>query len=204
MTLHFDLVEYPSSTANQEEWVINAQVEYCLVTQWNPPDNFFAYFPVGTKPLYIQYENFQAPCNHEATYTTKVLTKNEVSVDDSKTPAFINHDSKSPYLAVYTDSLDDLGWYLVQVTATLDVYNYLGDLDPSNDPDNHFTNSWLNDPITGQKIYAKSNPPADFIYEHTYNITVAILEVNETSIRKENTAPYLLPKPVTTHKIIAG
>ena len=105
---------------------------------------------------------------------------------------------------MYTDSLEDLGWYVVEVTATLDVFNYLGDLDPTNDPDNHFTNSWLYDPITGQKIYAKSNPPPDFIYDHSYNITVAILEVNETSIRKENTAPYLLPKPQTIHKIIAG
>jgi len=105
---------------------------------------------------------------------------------------------------VYTDSLEDLGWYVVEVTATLDVFNYLGDFDPTNDPDNHFTNSWLNDPITGQKIYAKSNPPPEFIYDHSYNITVAILEVNETSIRKENTAPYLLPKPQSTHKIIAG
>ena len=156
--------------------------------------------------LTIQYENFQSPCNHKATYTTKVLAKNEVALtgSDQTTPKFINHDSESPFLTVFTNSLDDLGWYVLEVTATLDVFDYLGDLDSTNDPDNHFANTWLNDPVTGQKIYGKSNPPPDFIYEHSYNITIAILQVNETSITDENTAPYLLPKPETTHKIIAG
>lgn len=35
-------------------------------------------------------------------------------------------------------------------------------------------------------------------------MTVAILKVNETSITDENTKPYLLPKPQTVHKVIAG
>ena len=119
-------------------------------------------------------------------------------------PAFINQDSRSPFLAVYTKSLDDLGWYLIEVTATLDVVNFLGDLDPTNDPDNGFVNTWLYDPVTNAKVYSKDNPPPGFIYAHSYNVTVAVLEVNETSITDENTRPYLLPKPQTTHKIIAG
>lgn len=92
----------------------------------------------------------------------------------------------------------------MEVTATLDVVNFLGDLDPTNDPDNGFVNTWLYDPVTNAKIYSKDNPPPGFIYAHTYNVTVAILEVNETSITDENTKPYLLPKPETTHKVIAG
>ena len=62
----------------------------------------------------------------------------------------------------------------------------------------------MNDPITGAKLYSKSNPPPGFIYAHSFNVTVAIIEVNETSITEENTKPYLLPKPVTNHKVIAG
>ena len=51
--LHFNLNRYPSSTANDEQWVINAQIEYCFVTQWIPPNNFEAYFVYGTKPMFI-------------------------------------------------------------------------------------------------------------------------------------------------------
>lgn len=99
---------------------------------------------------------------------------------------------------------DDVGWYNIEITSTLDVVNNLGDLDPTNDPDNDFVNTWLTDPITGNKIYGKENPPPGLIYQHSFNVTVAVYNVNETSITEENTRPYLLPKPTTTHKLIAG
>jgi len=44
-----------------------------------------------------------------------------------------------------------LGWYVVEVTATLNVLNLLGDLNTANDPDHTpaFLNTWLNDPVSG-------------------------------------------------------
>ena len=111
-------------------------------------------------------------------------------------PDFINHDSKSPYIAVFTNDLDDLGWYLIEITAELDVINYLDDT--------NYVNTWLKDPVTGAKIYSKANPPPDFIYTHSYNVTIAILEIGPDEITDENTKPYMLPKPVTIHKVIVG
>lgn len=66
-------------------------------------------------------------------------------------------------MAIYSDSFDDLGWYVVEVTATLDVIDYLGDLDPTNDPDNDFANTFLYD-SNGNKIYDSNNPPDGFVY----------------------------------------
>ena len=60
-------------------------------------------------------------------------------------------DPNSPLMTVYTNKTDDLGWYNVEVTASLTVIDLLGDLVSSNDPDHtpSFLNTWLNDPITG-------------------------------------------------------
>jgi hypothetical protein len=85
-------------------------------------------------------------------------------------------------MAIYTSDLDDLGWYVVEVTATLDVIDNLGDLDPSNnddlgyedDPDNIFLNSALYD-SAGNKIYGKAKPPTDFVYQSSFNITIGII-----------------------------
>lgn len=88
-------------------------------------------------------------------------------------------------MSVYTNSLDDLGWYVLEITATLDVIDLLGDMDELNnlpreshpdDPDNIFLNSALQDLDvtipTGlsnpsrvhPKLYGKESPPDDFIY----------------------------------------
>lgn len=93
-------------------------------------------------------------------------------------------DPKSPVMTVYTNKTDDLGWYVVEVTATLEVYNLLGDLDPSNDPDHTpaFLNTWLKDPVTGQKIYGKEKLPPNFIYNYSFNVTVGVIQVNTTSV----------------------
>lgn len=110
-------------------------------------------------------------------------------------------------MAVYSNDLADLGWYVLEVTATLDVIDNLGDLDPSNnaadDPDNIFLNSFLLD-SNGNKVYGKENPPPGFVYESSFSITLGVLEVNTTSVTEANTAPYILPKPTTTLRIIAG
>lgn len=71
-------------------WFINAQIEYCFVQKWTPPDNFETYFPIGSKPVTVQYENYQYPCNFDVTYTTKLLAKNEVATRDQTVPSFIN------------------------------------------------------------------------------------------------------------------
>ena len=99
--------------------------------------------------------------------------------------------------------MDDLGWYVIEVTATLDVINNLGDFDETNDPDNVFANSFLYDAY-GNKIYAAERPPPDFIYASSFNITLGVIEVNETSITDRNIAPYLVPPPDDTIRIIAG
>jgi len=77
---------------------------------------------------------------------------------------------------------------VIEVTATLDVLDNLGDLDPTNniklgikDADNVFLNTALYDDF-GNKIYGKEYPPSDFIYKTSFNITLGIIQVNETSI----------------------
>ena len=57
-------------------------------------------------------------------------------------------------MTVYTADYDDLGWYVLEVTATLDNVDLLGDLNELNnlpaedypeDPDNIFLNTDLYD-----------------------------------------------------------
>ena len=57
-------------------------------------------------------------------------------------------------MTVYTNDLNDLGWYVLEITATLDVLDLLGDMDELNnlpredypdDPDNIFLNTDLYD-----------------------------------------------------------
>ena len=43
-------------------------------------------------------------------------------------PSFIVQDPNSPLMTVYTNKTDDLGWYNVEVTASLTVIDLLGDL----------------------------------------------------------------------------
>ena len=109
-------------------------------------------------------------------------------------------------MTIYTNTTDDLGWYVVEVTATLDVFSLLGDTITSNDPDHTppFLNTWLHDSATGQKVYGTDNVPSDFLYKHSFNVTVGVIQVNTTSITEDNTAPYLLPIPERTHKVIFG
>jgi len=58
-------------------------------------------------------------------------------------------------MTVYTTDYDDLGWYVVEVTSTLDVINLLGNLD---EPETEFLNTFLYD-RAGNKINDSSNPP---------------------------------------------
>lgn len=109
-------------------------------------------------------------------------------------------DSSSGFMTVYTTNNDDLGWYVVEVTSTLDVINLLGDIDEA---ETEFFNTFLYD-SAGNKVYDSSNPPAGFVYETSFNITMGIIEVNETSITDNNTAPYFLPPPDREIKLIAG
>ena len=206
LKLHFSFVEYPSSTANNDKWIIDAHIDYCFVQQWIAPSNFQVEFVIGQKSSFVEWGPSQAPCSYGAAYTTKLLYKNDVY--DFSTPAmpsFITQDTRSPFWTILTNSTADIGWYVIEVTATLDVFNYLGDLNTGNDPDHTpaFLNTWLKDGA-GTKIYGTENVPSDFLYKHSFNITVGIIEVNTTSITEDNNAPFLMPKPEKTHKLIAG
>ena len=60
LTLHFELDEYKDSnnpdlysTANKEEWLIKAQIEYCLVKSFTAPGDFESIFTVGNKRMTI-------------------------------------------------------------------------------------------------------------------------------------------------------
>jgi len=99
-------------------------------------------------------------------------------------------------MTIYTNKTEDAGWYVVEVTATLYVFNLLGDTDTNNDPDHTpaFLNTWLKD-AGGTKIYGTNNIPANFLYKHSFNVTIGVIEVNTTSITEDNTAPFLMPKP---------
>ena len=177
------------------------------------------------KPISIDYIFQQFPCSYGATYTVKLIEISGVVQSNQTPPTFINQDERSGYMTVYTNDLNDLGWYVLEITATLDVLDLLGDMDELNnlpredypdDPDNIFLNTDLYDqgttiltgmadPVTVHpKLYGKESPPDNFIYEAKFNITLGIIQVNETSITENNTAPYLLPKPKKEHKIIVG
>lgn len=225
LKLHFEFENYPLSTIKTESWLVNAQIEYCLVESWVAPDNLNVPFTVGMKPIQIEYVFSQFPCTYGATYTVKLIEISGVAQKDQTPPTFINQDARSGFMSVYTNSLDDLGWYVLEITATLDVLDLLGDMDELNnlpadsypdDPDNIFLNTWLrdtgvtiptgySDPATVHpKLYGKENPPEDLIYMSKFNITLGIIQVNETSITDNNTAPYLLPKPTREHRVIVG
>ena len=124
--LSFEFDDYGSAPANARRWLINAQIEYCLVQNWDAPGDFWAAFVVGHKPMNIQYVYYQYPCNYGATYTAKVLEKSGVLQSNQTLPDFVKIDSRSGYMTVYTDDLDNLGWYVIEVTATLDVIDNLG------------------------------------------------------------------------------
>ena len=150
----------------------------------------------------IQYDYVQWPCEYEATYSVELLEISGVRQFDEPVPSFVNQDSRSGYMAVFSNDVNDLGWYVLQITATLDVVNNLGDMDPNNDPDNDFLNSWL---YQGQnKIYGIERPPPGLVYESSFNITLGVIEVNETSVLETNSAPYMLPPPDSQVSIIAG
>ena len=85
---------------------------------------------------------------------------------------------------------------MLEITATLDVVDLLGDMDEVNnlpadeypeDPDNIFLNTalkdmgttiatGLSDPATvNPKLYGKESPPSDFVYATAFNITMGII-----------------------------
>ena len=57
-------------------------IEYCLVESWDPPAGFYAYFPVGSKPIQIEYVYQQYPCMYDAVYTAKILEVSGVPRSD--------------------------------------------------------------------------------------------------------------------------
>lgn len=72
-TLHFEYVRYPLSNINTEEWLVNAQIEYCLVESWDAPADFPVVFTVGAKPINVEYNYQQFPCTYGATYSVKLV-----------------------------------------------------------------------------------------------------------------------------------
>ena len=55
MILHFELLDYPTSTANLETWLINGQIEYCLVESLRVPSAFHVEFVVSHQPMLVEY-----------------------------------------------------------------------------------------------------------------------------------------------------
>ena len=49
LSLHFMFDEYPTSTANSLEWIVDAQIDYCLPKKWVAPANFQLDFVIGHK-----------------------------------------------------------------------------------------------------------------------------------------------------------
>lgn len=73
LKLHFEFANYPKSSVQAESWLVNAQIEYCLVESWVAPDNLNVPFTVGMKPISIEYVFSQFPCTYGATYTVKLV-----------------------------------------------------------------------------------------------------------------------------------
>ena len=109
-------------------------------------------------------------------------------------------------MAIYTSNYDNLGWYLLEITASLDVRDLLGEADDTygDKSEEGFLNSFLYDPVSYEKLYWRENPPKDFIYEAKFEMILGVIQVNDTSITDENTAPYMFPPPEREIKIIAG
>lgn len=108
---------------------------------------------------------------------------------------------------IYTSNFDNLGWYLIEITATLDVIDYLGDSDEVyGDPNNEFLNTFLYDMESAgkEKLYWRDNPPKDFVYEAKFNMILGVIRVNDTSITDENTKPYMFPPPDREIRVVAG
>ena len=55
LELEFEFDDYPSAPANSRRWLINAQIEYCLVESWDAPGDFTVPYTVGHDPMNIQY-----------------------------------------------------------------------------------------------------------------------------------------------------
>lgn len=163
LQLHFELVDYPDSVANSAVWWVNAQIEYCLVESYVAPADLEVAYTVGHKPMLIEYIFSQAPCSYEATYTARVVEISGVAQRDQTVPSFIAVDSRTGYMAVSTNDLDNLGWYVVEITGSLDVINNLGSATDDTEEDAMFLNEDLYDD-TGRKIYHSNNPPDGFIY----------------------------------------
>lgn len=166
---------------------------------WDAPANFPVVFTVGQKPISVEYIYQQFPCTYGATYSVKLVEISGVTQSDTTPPAFINQDDRSGFMTVYTNDYDDLGWYVLEITATLDHIELLGDLDELNnlpaenypdDPDSIFLNTRLYDlgttfdsklkqPIEADlihpKLYGAESPPDDFIYQTSFNITMGII-----------------------------
>jgi len=60
LTLHFELDDYKDtnnpdfySTANKEEWLLKAQIEYCLVQTLTAPGDLESIFTIGNKRMTI-------------------------------------------------------------------------------------------------------------------------------------------------------
>lgn len=147
------------------------------------------------KPITIEYIYQQYPCSYGATYSGRLMEISGEAQDDDTVPDAIQIDPESGALAVYTNDLEDLGWYVVEITATLDVIDNLDGLD--------FFNTFLYD-SAGIQVYSSESPPPGFVYQSSFNVTIGIIEVNETSVLDENSAPYLLPPPPREIKAVIG
>lgn len=55
MVLHFEFDDYPDSDANDNEWYLDLQIEYCLVESFVAPADFVVEFVVGHKPSTVEY-----------------------------------------------------------------------------------------------------------------------------------------------------
>ena len=55
ITLRFELIDYPTSTANSERWLVEGHIEYCLVQSLRVPNDMIVEFVVGQKPVNVQY-----------------------------------------------------------------------------------------------------------------------------------------------------
>ena len=81
----------------------------------------------------------------------------------------------------------------------------LADEDAVATPSTHIGDGNSNRRYDGKaKVYGSDSPPPDFVYESKFILTLGVIQVNDTSITEGNNAPYFLPPPDKTIKIIAG
>ena len=92
-TLHFEFVDYPSSTANTASSPLDIQIDPCNVESYLAPGDLSTQYQIGTPEQTIFFSFSQYPCTYGATYTAELIRRgvdlDNLEDSNDSLPAFI-------------------------------------------------------------------------------------------------------------------